>query len=132
MQSLPSEFRTILLEFEAIIMALDLARQLGVERVVIQNDCESALLMAKLLADGKQPAKDYCGISDAARERFVAQYLKVECDVDFQYVRGHVGHPLNETANSIANLSRTAAAHPQVMVEAELWARLQDSVRDLK
>lgn len=128
LRTLHSASGSVPLEFETLIMALGMIPRLEVEHAIIQNDCESALLMANLLAAGHMPEEGYCGIPMVARERFIAAIESLECGVEFHYVRGHVGRPLNEAADSIANLARTAAMHPREGIEEELLVKI-DAVR---
>lgn len=132
LRTVSSKLGSVPLEFESIIMALGIVSLLGVEKATIQNDCESALLMAQLLIDNQDPAEGYCGISMAARDRFNDAIESLQCDVDFQHVRGHVGHPLNEAADSIANLARTAAVHPRAEIEADLLLRITNLRESIK
>lgn len=116
------------MEFEAVILAMEMLCGVSTHHAMVLSDSKDALKMARTLAANLVPKPGYCGISDDARARFLQAWASVEAEVEFEYVRGHVGHPLNEAADELANLARLAAKQPQHLVEEELWRRV-DSVR---
>ena len=116
------------MEFEAVILALEMLCGASTHHAMVLSDSKDALKMARMLAAKLMPKPGYCGISDDARARFLQAWSSVEAKVEFEYVRGHVGHPLNEAADELANLARLAAKQPQHLVEDEFWRRV-DAVR---
>ncbi|GAA1878677.1 hypothetical protein GCM10009715_26680 [Paeniglutamicibacter psychrophenolicus] len=116
------------MESEAVILALEMLCGVSTHHAMVLSDSKDALKMARTLAANLVPKPGYCGISDDARARFLQAWSSVEAEAEFEYVRGHVGHPLNEAADELANLARLAAKLPQHLVEDQLWRRV-DAVR---
>lgn len=115
------------LEFEAIIVALDLALEQPIGGLRIYSDCYPALRLAEDLAQGLTPDTGRAGIADEARARFGHALDAVRhLDVHFRFVLGHNGHPLNEAADRIAAAGRLASKVHRDDSENVLFAQIAE------
>jgi ribonuclease HI len=111
-------------EARAIILALGIIVDARPTRAVILSDSRDAIEAAIRLVNGSAPEPGFHGISHELQQE-MAEYLEqIPCPVNFQWVKGHSGHPLNEAADELAALGRLASHHPKKDCQQELYDRI--------
>jgi ribonuclease HI len=120
-------------ELRAIWRAVSRTRSMtGISRITVLTDCQDAVSYLQRWRQGRfEYPRGYSifrisGNKPSLQE--LAEYVRREQDlVRFRWLRGHTGHPLNETADSLAKLGLRTVRHAydksEVRRLAPLWAQ---------
>ncbi|PQZ96677.1 hypothetical protein CQ017_16890 [Arthrobacter sp. MYb224] len=120
-------FDTIsMLEFAALVVALEYLATTGPASATIHTDSADAYRVAQALALDGRCATGYCGISEDSKHRFLQAWNSTESQVAFELVKGHSGEKLNEGADQLAWAGRAASKRPREQVEAALMSRIAE------
>ncbi|TWS18585.1 hypothetical protein FK529_14820 [Tsukamurella asaccharolytica] len=118
------EFEVGTTELEAVILAVQLVEELEASAAVVLVDSDDALAIARN-AQGKYPPARTRGIDARVRYRLEAALFGIDSVIEFQKVKAHSGHELNDAADHVAWLGRRATRGSRTVAERELSTRLE-------
>lgn len=114
------------LEFRAIIAALEFLAHTTASQAVIHTDSFDAFRIAQDLIRSNTYSDGLCGISEDLCLEFAQVWNNCPLDVNLVLHRGHSGLLFNEAADELAWLARAASKHPQELAEPQLLKRITE------
>lgn len=115
---------TAVLEFRALIAALEFLTRSTTREAVVHTDSADAFRIAQDLIRSNTYSDGLCGISEELCLEFAHVWSNCPIPVELDLHRGHSGLLLNEAADELAWLARAASKCPQEQAEPELLARI--------
>jgi len=114
-----------ILEFRAVIVALEYLQRVNVHSAVIHIDSLDAYRVIEELVRTGRYVDGYCGISEELCREFMTVWQACSASIEIVRHRGHAGLIYNEAADELAWIARVAAWHPRESAEGELLERIQ-------